>query len=320
MNKIYTIFFTILILTSCEDFSTIVEIDLPTSEKKMAVHLDLMSGTNDTSYFNITKVLAENISDNKGEIDFDKAVINLKNETDGTVLEVKAKEFFQGFDLFYIKNIDYKTGDVYSLNISYPDLESITASAIVLPSPPTINDIKLERVKGAGTFEDEDFTRMTIKLTDLPGENYYRIRIAIREEVIALTNDGDTVSIQTTMPYVYSNGYSDDPSVYGSYRGLLISDAAFDGKVKEFIINLERDYNTTYQFFGGIESSRISSGKGYMYFDQISKERYNFEKSYDTFQETDGNPFGTPTKVFNNIENGYGIFSISTGQKYELSY
>lgn len=318
--KLVTIAFLGFTIASCDSFSTIVEVDLPDAENKMAVHIDLFSGSNDTSYFNVSKVLSENITDNKGKIDKSTLTVNIKNETDGTNLDIGVREFFEGAELYTIVNPTYQEGDIYTLSISHPDLESLSATAKVLPSPPIVNNITVEKIETFGGFEDEELTQLKFQINDPQGGNYYRMRIYLEEASIAFTAEGDTVSIETSAPYLYNRGYSNDPSIYGSDRGVLISDDSFEGTNKELIINIEKDFNTTYQFFGGLEASRENTGKGFFIFEHISEERYNFERSYDTFQNTDGNPFGTPTKVFNNIDNGYGIFSISTGQRYEIAY
>lgn len=325
MNKIKSIYialFAAVMFSSCGDsFSTVVDVDLPEPDKKMAVHLDLRSGSEDTSYFNVVRSLSELNDDQDGNLDYNLLDISIENTTTGEALQILDRNLFNFYDLMAVtnSNINYTPGDEYTITLDYPDLESAKAVAVVPQSPPAVTGIKVKRVKTGG-FDEDEVLRLTFTIQD-PSEveNYYRLRVKMIDQIIGLSSSGDTVSIESAIPATYNYGYSEDPSVFSTDNGILISDKSFNGTTKELIINLE-SYPTSFEFFGGIEDTFVESGTGGMYFEQISEERYNFDRSLQNARNSDGGPFSTPVSVFTNVENGFGIFSISVANLYTIEY
>ena len=324
MNRIlyiYTIVLALIIFSSCGDsFSTVVDVDLPESDKKMAVHLDLKSGSEDTSYFNVVRVLSEIEDDDDGMLDYDLLDISIQNTSTGENLNVLETDLFGAYEIKAVVNegITYTPGDEFVITLNYPGLETATSRAVVPENPPAVSNISVRRLDNAG-FDDEEVSRLTFTIQDPPEENYYRLRVKLIDRVIGLSSQGDTVSILTTAPVTFNSGFSEDPSVFSTETGILISDKSFNGTTKELTINLE-SYSTSFEYFGGTEETFVNSGSGAMYFEQISEDRYNFDRSLENAGNSGGGPFSTPITVFSNVDNGFGIFSVSVADLYLLEY
>lgn len=86
-----------------------------------------------------------------------------------------------------------------------------------------------------------------------------------------------------------------DETLYYS-SSLTFSDALFNGKTQTFRIFIERYYLDEYSTLE-------------LYFKSSSKAHYNYSRTLENYFYTEGDPFAQPVQVFNNIENGRGIWA-----------
>lgn len=102
---------------------------------------------------------------------------------------------------------------------------------------------------------------------------------------------------------------SNEPSlIHTNYEinGLLFDDELFDGDMRTI------GFSTDYFSYGKSGDPNNNKVPYYVVLHSLSKELYNYYLSYTKYSETEGDPFAEPVKVFNNIENGFGIFGGSS--------
>lgn len=78
-----------------------------------------------------------------------------------------------------------------------------------------------------------------------------------------------------------------------------MTDLLFDGQTKTVDIPVS---NWFYEF----QDIRIEFVD--VYFSNVSESSHYYNRSFQLYQETQGNPFAQPVQVFSNITNGFGIF------------
>ena len=138
---------------------------------------------------------------------------------------------------------------------------------------------------------------MTIKLIDPAAEdNYYELYLFSIDTFYWDSLDSSKYDLTTHMEYLYS----EDPSVDGSNNNLgsiLFTDHLFNGESHEMTFDI---YIYTYSY--------LSSKKFYAILRTHSKDSYLYEKSSSLYMSSSDDFFSEPVQVYNNIENGYGIF------------
>jgi hypothetical protein len=82
---------------------------------------------------------------------------------------------------------------------------------------------------------------------------------------------------------------------------LLFDDRLFDGD--EYVLSVScQEARPTEKFPEQVFLYKMSLRS-------LSSAYYNYRVTYNLQQETKGDPFAQPVQVFNNIQNGYGIFA-----------
>ena len=172
------------------------------------------------------------------------------------------------------------SGQTYSLNISTPKGESVSASCTVPPS--NLASLTVEFIDTASSTK-----RINVKWTDIPNEtNYYRI---FAQTVFADSFANDTA---------YNEMYSDNS---------LQNDYDKDGK------EMTSKLNGYSYYTGGNGYTKI----GYdFYLLNIDAEYYKYQNSLNNY--TYGDPFSEPIPLYTNIKGGLGIFGAY--QKFYIRY
>ncbi len=84
----------------------------------------------------------------------------------------------------------------------------------------------------------------------------------------------------------------------------FMSDKNFNGRVKELLLFIRNN-----ELEGFYSPSNNRTYKSIVEINNITAEHYKYRKSYDTYQDSEDNPFAEPVLVYSNVKNGYGIFS-----------
>ncbi len=206
--------------------------------------------------------------------------------------------------LFYSK---LTKGQQYSVVVNSTSYGTATAQSY-LPVESKVDKIEYQlKLTSENEYRYIENAKFKVGFTD-PGniENFYQIRIFTKyEESIYDPNTYEVIGSKYSKNYSSIN--SEDPSVYDqqpNIDGIIFSDELFDGQ--QHTISFETDhFNFNYNY----ESESYSETVFYFIeLNSLSKDMYNYYRSYSQYEDTKDNPFAEPVKVYNNIENGFGIF------------
>lgn len=292
----YLIVFS-LIIQSCQKK---VEFDLKNNAPKMSVNSILQPDS-------LCKVY---ISESLSPID----VINFQSITDANI-EIWQNKSFLGFLDTYIKpktnpGIGYYTNpdiliqksDSFELKISHNDYTSVNAYTEI-PTPPTVSSIEMSTYS-IDTLPLPGYSLdANIKLTiddNSTEENYYAVSFFYYADYIDTDywagRDSDTLYKKRIL---FEHNSLSSLQTYMNNDGIIISDELFNGQRKNFSVLIEDYINIRYSDFTQF----------YIEIKSISKDYYLYQKTLKEYYQSSGNPFSEPITVYNNINNGYGIFA-----------
>jgi len=253
---------------------TVVEVDLPPYSPQIVIN----------RFFSPSNVFTVNVSQSLSILDDDYL-----EYIDNAVVELYENGSQLG-TMSYIGNGDYtlnstaKAGNNYTLVVYASGYESITASDTVPYAVPIIS-LSLNDSAGVSQFGDE-YAEVTITFTDpKTTKNYYHVEVY---EYNSFSGWEEVVYITSTDPGVTSNVYD---------SGILLSDALFDGNTHSLKINFDNYYLNS------------SNADLYVRLHSTSKAYYFYRKTLLLHQQNKNNPFAEPVQVYNNVENGLGIFA-----------
>ncbi|NJO88357.1 MAG: DUF4249 domain-containing protein [Chloroflexia bacterium] len=170
-----------------------------------------------------------------------------------------------------------------------------------LPDESKIDKIEYQlKLSGESEYKYIENAKFKVEFTDVANtENFYQIRAYTKyEEPIIDPNTNEIIGLISRKNFIQIG--SEDPSVYDELYeipGIFFSDELFDGQ--QHTISFETDY-----FNYNNDTQTIY----FIQLNSLSKDLYNYYRSYSQYEETKDNPFAEPVKVYNNIENGFGIF------------
>jgi len=183
----------------------------------------------------------------------------------------------QSADDKYISSYLLQKGRIYTIKATYEN-ESVNSKTIIPNSVPVvITDFKMI------TKEYGDYLRATIQINDPSNEpNYYMLGF--------FTND-------TNYNELYIDDETENPSFESYYQNYVVfSDESFNGKQHKITINVQ--YNMS-------EINNVV----YAYLKSLSYDKYMYVKTLYAHYQSGSSPFSEPVMVYNNINNGYGIFA-----------
>lgn len=202
---------------------------------------------------------------------------------------------------FYTLSSNYpQRGKEYSIEVKAPGFTQIEASDII-PAPIPIEDLSMRLTDSVLSYDEYSGQyygtlkyEISLTFTDPPGEdNYYQLSGYWLEKL----QDWSDTTIYT----IYRNDiwWSDNnqPILEETNNNyFLFSDKLISGQHFKFVAEFE-----DYSYF---------SGKTY-YFElkSLSEAGFSYKKTAALFQINQGNPLVEPVQIYNNIENGFGIFS-----------
>lgn len=287
----------IFLLASCEDFfESTVEIDIPEHESRLTL----------TSRFSLEDTLLS--------VHLSKSLGILSNESYPVVTDGKVELYENGsllttFDYvsqngFYqalLPQGTLKSGATYRLEAAAGGQQIYAEQK--MPQKPELLSASFEKEGTIDEFGDRA-DEIKIELKDRSGEsNYYMVRAyeVLNYNGQTLLNDLSLYSFDPLLIY----GWDDN----GNYREpLLFSDAAFEGRQYEMQLH-------TYTYDDGANSEGIL-----IRLFEITRERYLFLNTFYQYYYNEDNPFAEPVNVFDNIEDGYGIFSVEAFSEYFIPF
>lgn len=148
---------------------------------------------------------------------------------------------------------------------------------------------------GTGEYGMPEYS-LTISFKDPPGKNFYQI-MAIGEYRYMNPYTGQGFLNRSNMR-IWSDDEGIDDEEIGNPEGFFFPDVLFDNQA--FSINVKFTPN----MWGG-----NSKAKYFLYFRVLNEDYYKYKVTSILQNNTASDPFAQPVKVYNNIENGFGIFA-----------
>lgn len=272
----------LLLFISCE---TIVDIDVPRESPRLVLN----------SFFNPDSTLKAEIYESQFVLDngdfktIPGAAVIISDENGNEV----AKLNDQGNGI-YESDFKPETGTEYIIQASKQGYETVTGKDMIPSEPAAVTSIHVAsyRNQDGGTENEITFT-----INDENGNDFYEILGMIE---FTYTQDSLTYSGFNRMFF-----FSDDP-VFSDFNSsgsfLLFNDVLFEGKEREIKVSTFFQYPRC-----SIDCS--SEAEINFYVRKVSKQYFDYRQTLELQQSLEGDPFAEPVSVYNNIENGYGIFA-----------
>jgi Domain of unknown function (DUF4249) len=202
--------------------------------------------------------------------------------------------------LFFHHTLTTKARDgvKYLLEVRYPELATISASAI-LPRPMSIRTID-QPLNESILVNGQALDRLVFEIDDNGGtDNYYGLEILAfkpgsNEKPHRIVFFSGEKSFAENI--VVSDGQHSQGVYYLPANGVYFSNGKFKGRRKQFEAYVDPNYMTPqYQL-----RVRVLT---------LSKPCFDFVTSYQKQKLNANNPFAEPTQVYSNIDGGLGIFA-----------
>jgi hypothetical protein len=282
-------------LTSCESFfSQTVEIDPPAYEKQLSLHLSLTDRDTVANVF---------LSRNYGILEYVEELEDYYVEG-GTVQILKNGQPWLnlqpagGDSSYYLTAFlpePFEMGQTYELRATHPDFPEVRATQVV-PGDFQTDSARVKRGAVSGPFGDV-FDLVDVYIKDPAGvKNYYEITMyGLYYLVVQNPNTNELDTLDVGYYPIYSEQYS-DPSVQEGFNGgALFSDQFFDGQAYKF------------------QAQVYSTGNApiFIRIKNVTEDYYKWSRSYLDKLDSEGNFLVEPVSVFNNLENGLGIFTVA---------
>ncbi|MBR5984532.1 MAG: DUF4249 domain-containing protein [Bacteroidales bacterium] len=317
---IYIIIVLAIAFTACEK-----TLDFPFEYKKPKLVLNCVLSSNKEIEFHVSRSM--HILDSKEIVMISDADVIIFE--DDKPLQVVPISIDNGY---YKVEYTPKAGHTYKFQISKDGFETIEAEA-KMANPTKINSYMV-KIKGSendnmilygGTFDvslnfnddSEQENYYVVYLTsDLPAEimdyietydmynDYYRLFLDCNDLSVNTGNSGDMLYLSDEI--INGGNYTiklvayDYRDIYGPFYEYPFPDENEDPEEGEG---------------SGIEELPFYNGFDYklvVHVATINKDYYQYLKSFDMYNENDGNPFAEPTLVKTNIKNGLGILGASS--------
>lgn len=195
-------------------------------------------------------------------------------------------------------------GNIYTIKVEAPNFSPVTSSCSI-PYALAISDaaISIEESLTANGFNSVDFD-FDFSIRDYAGvENYYHLNLYREKKLIRVSINGDTIFAPVLEGPLEFNLRDNDQEVlpYIDSKGVLINDRNFDGQVRNFSFEGNFPYNRKSERLGVFYVElRNASEEYYLYHSSLSRQN-RVQSGFDAING--------PVVLFNNIDDGYGIFA-----------
>ena len=325
-----------LCFTACE---TTVEVDIPQNPTQWTVN----------ALFNPDSVWQVELTENRYILDTARfaSVANarvqvLQNGQTVLELDYQGDEPFSGNSIYRAKDSRPKAGEAYTLEVNHSTAGRLLASSQVPPLPTPITSVVWDTldVREVPTSVNRLAYGVTIRFDDPPEENFYSLSLIVRDNFVFLEdidNDGEQELVVRRNEFIQEAGLqSDDPLVDNPFdryvTELLFEDVRFNGQEYELKLYMEQAIGVS----GGLTFPRLIARDFYVLGEEVydlqgnvvfgadesfplyelfallrttTKEYYDYTYTRDLQASVESNPFAQPVQVFDNIENGLGIFA-----------
>ncbi len=309
MRTIFSLLFSALLLSSCESFfSTTIKADPPEYDPELVFHL-LMTDQDSSIRLVLSRSygLLEPVRDEKKWY-ISGAIVEWW-QGGQKILTLMPLPGDSGF--VYIGKLPQplKPGEQCELRVQHPEYPSARATQMM----PATFVADSARVRKASNTQFSGLFQADLTIRDQPGvENFYEISVSRRYYYLTYTYDPatNTYITDTTGYYdypVYFDEFLDRNTVIGSGNTALISDQLFDGQAYKFQVKFSASFSSSGDSLVPPHTVRVRN---------ITKDYYQWSRSYYQRYENEYEIFAEPVPVLNNLENGLGIFGLATEKMY----
>lgn len=261
--------------------SLTVDLDLPTHDPKLVVNAVLEAG-DDLSKVYVSHSLNPVSLNQFSQID--DAVVVLKENN--IIIDELTYQLDPNSDsdsaFYYVTDVVMEENKSYQIELTHPDYPTATAQEII-PSPTIIQSAELGAVS-------DNVRSLQFSINDpVEVNNYYLLRI----KYIGEKGKWNGLWFESNEP-AFEGNQAWDQEYDG--RKVLFNDQLFDGANKSFSLDVE--------FWEEMDSIKII-----LY--TASEAYYNYHQSRRLQNQGEGSAIlgSEPVVVYNNIENGFGIFA-----------
>lgn len=295
---VYRLWMFAFILVGCE---TVVDIELPDRESALTVNAFISPDEPIHASVHASKGVLE-----AGELEIvDNATLTLSG-SDGTTETVNEITFSnEKLALFYVFNTVPKAGVVYTLKATaagYADVEGKS----YIPEATEILSVDTASIINKGFREGQ------ISVTfndDGAADNAYEFKFYAL--IYSIDTTGGQFRYIPVVQELYAYFSSADDLFGGEDNQLLLTDELFNGNTHTKRINY--DYQIPFIPADSVAGDSIDIRDFFSTYlitelRSLSTDYYLFQSSFTRYQFSAGDPFAQPAQVYNNIDNGYGIF------------
>jgi len=270
-----------------------VELGLPLPDPKLVVVSNFTTG----EAMRVRVSRSRSILDDSPEDYIADAVVELFNEDDQFIeqLNLVIPQINRVSPYYTTQGTAFVPGETYKLKVSAAGFEPVTSNSAI---PPRIQ-IQQFSVSGltSGPGSQPGSVRydyqVSLSFSD-PGAqtNYYHLNFF--QEV------QDIIVEQSYLQPVVFSPFTDNNYLLAYFAGgVLIEDEPFNGQTISYTFPMSIEIYPSYQLLGKI----------YVELRTTSEEYYLFHNSLSRQQTNNSGTNGEPIFIYNNIENGHGIFA-----------
>lgn len=274
----------IILLCSCE---LVVDIDIPIERPSLVVNALFNTDSVWTAKVSLNRHILDQASfvpvNNAKLVIFDgnNAVDTLTYDTLGFYRSDKANALEE---------------KVYTLKATAEGYNEVTATSSCPAKVPAVFSA-IETT--TGEF-GETIYNFSITIDDPSGENFYQVGATFEYRYTNPQTGNGFVQINNVD--VRSDDKGIDDENIPNFEGFFFSDALFDGS--KFTVNIKMISR-----WGSADDLKFN-----IYLRTLSEEYYRYKTTSLLQNYASDNPFAQPVTVYNNIENGFGIFAGYTQQ------
>lgn len=289
--KLKTFLVLLIISVSCFSCDQVVQIDVGHENTRLVVN----------SLFNPDSVITLTLS--HSQFILEEALFEPVSGARAILLDeegMKLGEMAYVGNGIYKSNIEPDPGKLYSISVSKEGLKTVTAYNKV-PAKKA-NVVKIE----TKPLRDESYNNTTLSfwLNDPEGDDYYVLYLQEKGTVYLEQRDTTLVFSQhlllTSNEAIFHEFNIDDISdnELATSVSFTFKDDLFDGQIIKITVQAGLRHNKKNEKY---EHS--------LYLRKISKAYYLYQKTVKMQERNGENPFSEPVPVYNNIQNGFGIFA-----------
>ncbi len=297
MIKLQYIIFSCLIIQGCGDsFSTIIEIDPPEFESQLSVTGFVNSGE---PLINLEVGRNLSILTDSDAADFavDGAFVSITKMSSGievnSVSNIDPSVTREGRFILVFPDTNFiEEGESYTFLVEHPDFENSETTLLCPEEGAVLSNLRYNR-EGGLLSDFEEASSISFDITDF-GENsgYYQLSGRVMRQGVL----SSTFNMESTDPIAQKAFPRDD---------IFISDDTFDGETRTLTIRFRRFFFIP-EVDDYIELTLAS----------ISEGTFNFSRSLERFDATNGVPFASPVQVTSNVNNAQGNIGLATQTRY----